>query len=88
MAKKLCPTCKKHYSAKASNRRPMKAISVLREDIKKGRQERKIGRVMGEFKEKKLRSGSKRGPKVKSIKQAMAIALSEAGVKRRNKKKK
>lgn len=36
-------------------------------------------KVMSEFKRGKLRSGSKRGPKVKSRKQAIAIALSEAG---------
>lgn len=40
--------------------------------------EKKIGRVMGEFKEGKLHSGSKEGPKVKNPKQAIAIALSEA----------
>jgi hypothetical protein len=39
----------------------------------------KIAKVMGEFKKGELHSGSKEGPKVKSPKQAMAIALSEAG---------
>lgn len=34
---------------------------------------------MGEFKRGQLHSGSKTGPKVKSRKQAIAIALSEAG---------
>lgn len=34
---------------------------------------------MREFKKGKLHSGSKKGPKVKSKKQAVAIALSEAG---------
>jgi len=38
----------------------------------------KIGKVMGEFKDKDLHSG-KRGKIVKSRKQAIAIALSEAG---------
>ena len=33
--------------------------------------------VMGEYKRGKLHSGSKRGPKVKSRKQAVAIMLSE-----------
>ena len=41
--------------------------------------EKKIGKVMGEYKEGKLHSGSKKGPVVKSKKQAIAIALSEAG---------
>lgn len=40
--------------------------------------EQKIGRVMKEFTEGKLHSGSKDGPKVKSTKQAVAIALNEA----------
>ena len=39
---------------------------------------KKIGKVMREYKEGKLHSGSKKGPKVTSEKQAMAIALSEA----------
>ena len=39
----------------------------------------KIAKVMGEFKSGKLHSGSKDGAKVSSPKQAMAIALSEAG---------
>ena len=44
--------------------------------VKKG--EQKIGRVMKEFTEGKLHSGSKEGPKVKTTKQAVAIALNEA----------
>lgn len=44
-------------------------------------QQRKIGKVMHEFKSGKLKSGS--GAKVKSRKQAVAIALSEAGMGRR-----
>lgn len=39
----------------------------------------KIERAMHEYKTGALRSGSKAGPKVKSRKQAVAIALSEAG---------
>lgn len=38
----------------------------------------KIRKVMEEFKTGSLRSGSKKGPKVKSRKQAIAIGLSEA----------
>jgi hypothetical protein len=38
----------------------------------------KIRKTMGEFKKGKLRSGSKKGPKVKSRAQAVAIALSQA----------
>lgn len=38
----------------------------------------KIKKVMKEFKEGELHSGSKEGPVVKKPKQAVAIALSEA----------
>jgi len=38
----------------------------------------KVKKVMDEWKEGKLHSGSKKGPVVKSQKQAVAIALSEA----------
>lgn len=39
----------------------------------------KIGKVMGEYKSGELHSGSKKGPVVKNRKQAIAIAMSEAG---------
>ena len=39
----------------------------------------KVEKVMREFKSGELHSGSKKGPVVKSRKQAIAIALSEAG---------
>ncbi len=38
----------------------------------------KVEKVMHEFKEGKLHSGSKSGPEVENPKQAIAIALSEA----------
>jgi hypothetical protein len=41
--------------------------------------QKKVGKVMGEYKAGKLHSGSKKGPVVKSRDQAVAIALSEAG---------
>jgi hypothetical protein len=47
----------------------------------------KFGKVMGEMKAGKLRSGSKSGPKVKSAKQAKAIAMSESGMGRSGKRK-
>lgn len=39
----------------------------------------KVEKVMHEFKHGELHSGSKHGPKVKSRKQAIAIALKQAG---------
>ena len=39
----------------------------------------KVKKVMGEFKRGELHSGGKKGPVVKNPKQAIAIALSEAG---------
>lgn len=43
----------------------------------KPKQQEKIKRVMREFREGKLHSGSKKGKKVTSRQQAMAIAISE-----------
>jgi hypothetical protein len=42
----------------------------------------KVRKVLHEFKEGSLHSGSKSGPKVRNRKQAVAIALSEARKKR------
>jgi Family of unknown function (DUF6496) len=47
----------------------------------------KVEKVMKEAKEGKLHSGSKTGPVVKSKKQAIAIALSEANKSTKKKKK-
>jgi len=44
----------------------------------KAKKAAKIGKVMHEFKEGELRSGSKKGKIVKKPQQALAIALSEA----------
>lgn len=44
---------------------------------------KKVEKVMKEYKEGKLHSGSKKGPLVKDKKQAIAIALSEARGKKR-----
>ena len=52
---------------------------------KKSKAQKKVKKVMAEFKHKKLRSSSSKGPKVKSKKQALAIAYSESK-KPRNKK--
>jgi hypothetical protein len=47
--------------------------------MKPTKADKKISKVMREYGAGKLHSGSKKGPVVKSEKQAMAIALSEAG---------
>jgi hypothetical protein len=47
--------------------------------MKKTKAEKKISKVMTEYGAGKLHSGSKKGPMVTSKKQAVAIALSEAG---------
>lgn len=47
--------------------------------------EHKLKKVLHEFKEGTLHSGSPSGPKVTNPKQALAIALSEAGVSRKRK---
>lgn len=48
----------------------------------------KVHTVMSEFKRGQLHSGSKKGPKVTSRDQAVAIAMSEAGKSKPKAKKK
>jgi len=82
--KRDTPVTKK---AEVSMLRKAKApLTMIREEmaepvgLKTGgmtKMERKVGKVMGEFKAGDLRSGSKSGPVVKNRKQAIAIGLSE-----------
>ena len=51
--------------------------------MKKTKGQKKVAKVMKEYKAGTLRSGSKKGPRVRSRAQAIAIALSEAGLSRR-----
>ena len=55
--------------------------------MKKKAAAKKVGKVMGEFKRGTLHSG-KGGPVVKSKKQAVAIAMSQAGMAKKKAKKK
>jgi len=61
---------------------------VKKTKVKSPRGRAKVKVVMEEFKEGKLRSGSKKGPQVTNPKQAIAIALSEARKVGKKKKRK
>ncbi len=54
----------------------------------KDKAEKKIKKVIHEFEEGKLHSGSKKGPKVVNKDQALAIGYSEAKEAKKKKKKK
>ena len=56
----------------------MPAPSSSRSHKEMSRGNHKIEKVMGEYKRGTLHSGSPRGPKVKSRKQAVAIAMNSA----------
>ena len=59
----------------------------MKKPCAKVKKSKKIAKVMTEFKEDKLHSGSKKGPKVTDKKQALAIAIHEAKEKGSKKKK-
>lgn len=55
---------------------------------KKSKAKKKVEKVMHEFGAGELHSGSKKGPVVTSKDQAIAIAMSEAGMAKKKKKRK
>lgn len=71
--KKRSTTAKKNTAKKSS---PKRASTQKASTSTAGK--RKVKKVMHEYKHGELHSGSKSGPAVKSRKQAVAIALSEA----------
>jgi hypothetical protein len=66
---------------RAANKQKDEVAKMFSKDAKKemSKSDKKVKKVMGEYKRGELRSGSKTGPKVTSRDQAIAIALSEAG---------
>lgn len=73
---KKCSKCM-HSSKKAkSDKHKMSKKTDAK--MKKTMHKDKVEKVMKEYKHGELHSGSKKGPKVKSRKQAIAIALSES----------
>lgn len=69
---------------------PKKHVKKASERKYSHKANKKIHKVIGEFEEGNLHSGSKTGPKVKNLSQAVAIGISEAkrkGFKTPSKKK-
>jgi Family of unknown function (DUF6496) len=60
---------------------------MARKPTSKAGKQRKVHAVMSEFKSGTLHSGSKTGPKVKSRKQAIAIAMSQSGQAKKKRKR-
>ena len=82
----------KKISGKAWEEHENAAKAAKKSKVKSPKGKTKVGKVLHEFKEGELHSGSKKGPKVSNRKQAIAIALSEArkssGIKAKPGKKK
>ena len=68
-----------HEKKKVAAKKPAKHKETAKEKSK-------VARVMREYKNDELHSGSKKGPKVSSRKQAIAIAMSEAGLSKKKHK--
>jgi len=59
----------------------------MHESLSKRRKRGKVEKVMHEYKHGMLHSGSKHGPMVHDRKQAIAIAMSEAGMSRKKRRR-
>lgn len=58
----------------------------MEDDMKESRKDKKkVKKVMHEFQQGDLHSGSKKGPVVNNPKQAIAIAMHEAGISKKKK---
>jgi hypothetical protein len=75
-------------AASASKKRSGPTTKASKTLAKSPSAKKKVKKVMHEYKEGELHSGSKKGPKVTSRKQAIAIALSEAGASNKQQSKK
>ena len=84
LIKKLGSKKKKSSKKRKDPKKKKESPSHEKNESKK---EKKVEKVMREYKSGKLHSGSKKGPQVKSRKQAVAIALSESGQSRKKKRK-
>lgn len=80
--RKMKSKVRRGLSAKHEDIGPYKAPKSHREPESKrkysSKANEKIHKVIREFEEGKLHSGSKKGPKVKNLRQAIAIGISEA----------
>lgn len=63
------------------------AVPKLKPSASNKAQQKRVKGELLKFKEGTLHSGSKKGPKVTDRKQAIAIALSEAGLSKRDSKR-
>jgi hypothetical protein len=86
MNKKMIKKAAKIVKQKMKPKMKKMAKKAVKKVMRKRVAKNKIEKVMHEFKEGALHSGSKKGPQVKSKKQAIAIALSEARRAKKNKK--
>lgn len=79
MATKKKSAARGAAAKKTATKRAGPKTKASKKQAKSPSAKKKIAKVMREYKHGTLHTGSKKGPVVKSRKQAIAIALSEAG---------